>query len=165
MDVSVLRVRHGAIGIRLAEVADDRPRASRRYTCGFLVVAHERRDVVTGAHERLEHCTADVSGCTGEEDSHTEALQLTLFTFSRGPTPARGCPRVRGALCACARWHGRRRHLLSRGKHFLMPWGPTPTSGSRLPPLANAPHALRALRLRPLAWPQALEPPKSGDTS
>ena len=44
--------------------------AARGDARGFLVVAHERRDVVTAAHERVEHGRADVSGRARQEDSH-----------------------------------------------------------------------------------------------
>ena len=38
----------------------------------FFVVAHERGDIVAGAHERIEHRAADVSGGAGQEDPHDE---------------------------------------------------------------------------------------------
>ena len=44
------------------------PRAATR--ARLLVVAHERRHVVAGAHQRVEHGGADVSGRAGQEDSH-----------------------------------------------------------------------------------------------
>ena len=44
------------------------PRAATR--AAFLVVAHERRHVVTAAHERVEHGGADVSGRAGQKDPH-----------------------------------------------------------------------------------------------
>ena len=36
----------------------------------FLVVAHERGDVVSAAHERVEHGGADVTGRAREKDPH-----------------------------------------------------------------------------------------------
>src|SRR5882672_7503313 len=68
---------------------------------------------------------------------------LVIVYFLAGPHPRSQMPRVRRALRACARWHGRRRFFLSRGAP---------------PPLADASRAPRASRLRPLAWPQALFP-------
>src|SRR2546425_6456352 len=73
--------------------------------------------------------------------SAVRRVTLVIFYFLAGPHPRSLMPRVRHALLACARWHGRRRFLLSRGAP---------------PPLADASRAPRASRLRPLAWPQAL---------
>src|SRR6267143_5771804 len=40
---------------------------------------------------------------------------LVIVYFLAGPHPRSQMPRMRRALRACARWHGRRRFLLSRG--------------------------------------------------
>ena len=68
--VSVLRFGGAAKRLGLAEVADDRMRAARRDARGLLVVAHERRHVVTAAKQRVEHRRADVAGRTGKKNAH-----------------------------------------------------------------------------------------------
>src|SRR5262245_44978641 len=82
VNVAVLRVGSGAIGVRFADIADDRPRATRGHARGFLVVANERGDVVAAANQRVEYSPADVARRTGQEDSHAEALQLTSDRLS-----------------------------------------------------------------------------------
>jgi ATP-dependent Clp protease protease subunit len=44
--------------------------AARGNARRFLIVAHERRDIVTAAHERVEYSPADVSCRAGQKDSH-----------------------------------------------------------------------------------------------
>src|SRR5438445_10220142 len=56
--------------LRLGEVPDHRHGAALGDAPGFLVVAHQRGDVVTAAHERVEHGRANVTGCASEEDPH-----------------------------------------------------------------------------------------------
>jgi hypothetical protein len=70
VDVAVLRVGRRAKRFRIRQIADDRPRAARRDVGGLLVVAHERRHLVTAANERVENGAADVAGGAGEEDAH-----------------------------------------------------------------------------------------------
>ena len=70
MDVTVLRVGGRAERLGVGEVADDRMSATRGDARGLLIVAHERRDVVTAAHERVENSPADVSCRARQKDSH-----------------------------------------------------------------------------------------------
>ena len=65
--VAVLRFGGAAKRLDVAEVADDRMRAARGDALGLLGVAHERRDGVTAAKQRVEHGRADVAGRTGQE--------------------------------------------------------------------------------------------------
>src|SRR3989442_8715823 len=51
--------------------------------------------------------------------SAVRRVTLVIFYFLAGPHPRSLMPRVRHARRACARWHGRRRFLLSRGARPL----------------------------------------------
>ena len=70
VDVAVLRVGGRAERLRIGEIADDRMAAARGDARRLAVVAHERRHVVTAAHERVEHGRADVSRRAGQKDPH-----------------------------------------------------------------------------------------------
>ena len=87
VDVAILRIRRGTVRFGFREIADDRPGAACGDARRLLVVADERRDVVPGAHERVEHCAANVAGRASQEDPHLGALQLTSGRRKRGYGP------------------------------------------------------------------------------
>src|SRR5206468_736716 len=103
MDVSVLAVGGLPERIRFGEVAEHRMAAALRDVTRFLVVADQRRDVVTGANERVEHGGTDVAGGTGEKDPHrgvyhsavtklrfvTRSAAASAARLSRASTPTR----------------------------------------------------------------------------
>src|SRR3990170_7765715 len=97
MHVPVLRVGGAPVRLGIAEIADDRVRAARGDMGGLLVVAHERRDVVPGADERVENGRADVAGGTGQEEPHGSVTayfnsippRQSLTRPSRRPRPNR----------------------------------------------------------------------------
>src|SRR5215470_17978351 len=70
--------------------------ASSRDTSRLLVVAHERRYVVTGLHQRIEYSPADVAGRTGQKDPHegvyhsSVVARDTLIGFFHDFSRARG---------------------------------------------------------------------------
>ena len=68
--VAVLRLGAAPVRLGIGEVADDRMRAALGDAPRLLVVADERRHVVSGAHQRVEHGAADVSGGAAQEDPH-----------------------------------------------------------------------------------------------
>ena len=80
VDVAVLRLDHRAIRIHVVQIAEDGCGAARRDSCGLLVVAHQRRHLVPGAHECVEHSGTDVAGATSEEDAHGEGYSLLRLT-------------------------------------------------------------------------------------
>src|SRR5262245_10443112 len=70
--------------------------AASRDTSRLLVVAHERRHVVTGLHQRIEYSPADVARRTGQEDPHegvyhsSVVARDTLIDFFHDFSRARG---------------------------------------------------------------------------
>jgi hypothetical protein len=70
VNVAVLRGGSRAIRFGIRQIADHRMSAALRDTARFLGVAYERGDVVSAAHERVEHGGADVTGRAREEDPH-----------------------------------------------------------------------------------------------
>src|SRR5262245_31429533 len=71
-------------------------RAALRHATGLLLVAHERRDVMTGFHHRIEHRAADVARRSGQEDPHggvyhsSVVARDTLIDFFHDFSRARG---------------------------------------------------------------------------
>ena len=70
MDVAVLRVGGGAKRLGIGEIADHRMAAALRHQPRFLIVAHQRGHIVSGAQKCVQHRCADVAGCASEKDPH-----------------------------------------------------------------------------------------------
>src|SRR5205085_9051109 len=94
--VAVLRVDAAAERVRLFEVADHRVGAALGDAPRLLVVADERRHVVSAAHQRVEHGRADVARRARQKDPHrggyhsSLVVRDTLIDFFADLSLARG---------------------------------------------------------------------------
>ncbi len=70
MDVPVLAVGVCPVRFGIREVADHRMSATFGNAARFLAVANQRRHVVAGAHQRVEHCSTDITRRAGQKDPH-----------------------------------------------------------------------------------------------
>ncbi len=89
MNVAVLRFRAALKRRGVREIADHRAAAARGDTRRLLVVAHERRHVVAGTHQRVERGRADVSGGAGHENPHELRRLLREAAFHHNSAVAR----------------------------------------------------------------------------
>src|SRR5262249_61691200 len=80
----------------LGRIPHARRAAALRVPPALALVAHERRHVMTGFHERIEHRAADVTGRSGQEDPHggvyhsSVVARDTLIDFFHDFARARG---------------------------------------------------------------------------
>jgi hypothetical protein len=70
VNVAVLRLGDRPVRLGVRKIADGRMPAALRDATRLLLVADQCGDVVSAAHERVEHGGADVTGRAREKDPH-----------------------------------------------------------------------------------------------
>jgi hypothetical protein len=79
MDVDIMRFGRVTVRSRIGKVAKNRPASACGNLTRLLRRPHERRHVMTGAQECVEYCGSDVTGRTGQKDSHGLRLSAELW--------------------------------------------------------------------------------------